>query len=66
MKKRAVTLRGRLKNVDIPVLFSQKVLQANKIISKNLKRIFLSTYPNFKKHVTGNIYFFVWPDRFLL
>ena len=33
-----------------------KVLQANKIISK-YKKIFLPTYPNFKKHVTGNTIF---------
>ena len=52
----------RLKNVDIAVLFLYKVLQANKII---WKKIILPTNPNFKKHVTGNTYFFVWPMNYL-
>ena len=37
-------------------VFIKKVFQANRYISKNTK-IFLPTYPNFKKHVTGNTYF---------
>ena len=52
------TPRDRLKNVDIAVLFLQKVLQANKIIANN-KKIIRFTYPNFKKHVTGNTQFFL-------
>ena len=57
-EQRAVTSRDRLKNVDIPVLILQKVLQANKIISKN-KNIFLPIYPNLTKHVTGNTHIFL-------
>ena len=50
-----MTPRDRLKDVDFAVLFLQKVLQANKIIAKNKK-----TYPNFKKHVTGNTHIFLF------
>ena len=53
----AVTPRDKLKNVYFAVLFSQKVLQASKIITKN-KIIIWPTYPIFKKHVTGNTHFF--------
>ena len=54
-----MTPRDRLKNVDMAVLFLQKVLQANKIIAKN-KEIIRPTYPNFKKHVTGNTHIFLF------
>ena len=47
-------------NVNIAVLFYKNILQANKIIAKN-KKIIRPTYPNCKKQVTGNTYFFVWP-----
>ena len=59
-----MTLRDRLKNVHFAVLFLQKVLQATKIIAK-IKIIIRPTYPNFKKHVTGNRHIFclTLPDR---
>ena len=54
--------RDRLKNVDFAVLCLQKVLQENKIIAKN-KIIIRPTYPNFKKHVTGNTHNFLFGLR---
>ena len=39
--------------------FYEKVLQANKIVSK-YKKIILPIYPNFKNHVTGNTHIFLF------
>ena len=58
-EQRAVTPRDRLKNVDIPVLFLYKVLQANKIIWKT-KKVIGPIYPNLKKHVTENTHIFLF------
>ena len=54
-----MTPRNRLKNVDIAVLFLQKVLQANKITAKSKKKI-RPTNPNFEKHVIGNTHIFLF------
>ena len=52
--------RDRLKNVYRYTSSGFiRVLQANKIITKN-KKIIRPTYPNFKKHVTGNTHIFLF------
>ena len=45
-----------LKNVDIPVYFCKKHFGQLHYFKNN--KIILPTYPNFKKHATGNTHFF--------
>ena len=57
-----MTPRDRLKNVDfaeLSVLIYKKYFRQTKFLQK-IKNIIRPTYPNFKKHVTGNTHIFLF------